>query len=208
MNVHAIPIILALEQPGHKPYLGQDSYTSQDLSHSAILTTRQVLCWHIEQHNLVQLIPKSGLTFRDTDPQLQGRAKHSTSLSRVAHMSDFFGDLAPWAEPAWYNTLSSPHYNDTHKRLRKAVRDYVEENVLPYDEEWEDQGQVPKEVSPIQAFLCTVLGEKSAPLSCSRLVTSGLSRVTTARFSGGILIAPLPDSTCHGEACKSGTRAL
>lgn len=54
-----------------------------------------------------------------------------TDPSKQATKRDFYGDLSPWAEPAWYKTLASPYYNDSHKRLRKAVRDYLEENVLP-----------------------------------------------------------------------------
>lgn len=60
---------------------------------------------------------------------------------------EIFGDLAPWAEPAWYTTLASPYYNDSHRSLRKAIRSYVDEHVLPYEDEWEENGQVPKEVS-------------------------------------------------------------
>ncbi|OCK80966.1 acyl-CoA dehydrogenase NM domain-like protein [Lepidopterella palustris CBS 459.81] len=56
-----------------------------------------------------------------------------------------FGDLNPWAEPAWYNVLSSPYYNDSHRKLRQFVRTYMDENVLPYAEEWEEAGEVPKE---------------------------------------------------------------
>jgi hypothetical protein len=57
-----------------------------------------------------------------------------------------FGDLTPWGEPAWYNVLSSPYYSESHLRLRAFVRDYVEKNVLPYQEEWEELGDVPAEV--------------------------------------------------------------
>jgi hypothetical protein len=57
-----------------------------------------------------------------------------------------FGNLNPWSEPAWYNVLSSPYYNDSHRRLREFVRNYIDENVLPYAEEWEEAGEVPKEV--------------------------------------------------------------
>ncbi|PGH10483.1 hypothetical protein AJ80_07526 [Polytolypa hystricis UAMH7299] len=56
-----------------------------------------------------------------------------------------FGNGAPWSEPAWYNALESPYYNDSHRRLRKFVRDYVEENILPFEEEWEEAGGVPPE---------------------------------------------------------------
>jgi hypothetical protein len=58
-----------------------------------------------------------------------------------------FGEVNPWGEPAWYNTLSSPYYNDSHRRLRAFVRKYMDENVLPFAQEWEELGHVPKEVS-------------------------------------------------------------
>lgn len=67
----------------------------------------------------------------------------------IASKIELFGDLNPWSEPAWYNTLSSPYYNDSHRRLRKAVREYLDEHVIPYEEEWEEAGVVPKEVSLI-----------------------------------------------------------
>ncbi|OAG39595.1 hypothetical protein AYO21_06239 [Fonsecaea monophora] len=56
-----------------------------------------------------------------------------------------FGSLDPFAEPAWYNALDSPYYNDSHRTFRKFVRDYLETNVLPYSEQWEKDGFVPLE---------------------------------------------------------------
>jgi hypothetical protein len=58
-----------------------------------------------------------------------------------------FGELSPWAEPAWYNAIESPYYNDSHRRLRAYVREYVDEHVLPYAEKWEEEGGCPPEVS-------------------------------------------------------------
>ncbi|KAF4449073.1 acyl- dehydrogenase domain-containing [Fusarium albosuccineum] len=55
------------------------------------------------------------------------------------------GNLAPFAEPAWLSTLASPYYNESHRRLQRAVRQYLEENVFPHIEEWEENGQVPAE---------------------------------------------------------------
>jgi len=56
------------------------------------------------------------------------------------------GSLDPRAEPAWYGALDSPDYNDSHRALRKYVRDYIDKHVLPFSEEWEEKGQVPLEV--------------------------------------------------------------
>ncbi|EXJ83935.1 hypothetical protein A1O3_04602 [Capronia epimyces CBS 606.96] len=60
-------------------------------------------------------------------------------------MRDRFGNPSPWAEPAWYNVLSSPYYNDSHRKLRDFVRAYIDDNVLPNAQEWEEEGHVPLE---------------------------------------------------------------
>lgn len=54
-----------------------------------------------------------------------------------------FGNLAPWAEPAWSNDLRSPYYNDSHRRVRDYCRKYVNENILPYALDWEAAGEAP-----------------------------------------------------------------
>lgn len=66
-----------------------------------------------------------------------------------------FGDREPWSEPSWYSALDSPYYNDSHRALRKFVREYIDENVLPFSEEWERQGHVPKEVGSMPRSQCT-----------------------------------------------------
>ncbi|KAL2823612.1 acyl-CoA dehydrogenase/oxidase [Aspergillus cavernicola] len=58
-----------------------------------------------------------------------------------------FGSCTPFAEPAWYNALASPYYTDSHRVLRKYVREYVEANVEPYADQWEEDGLVPTEDS-------------------------------------------------------------
>ncbi|UPK90500.1 hypothetical protein LCI18_001435 [Fusarium solani-melongenae] len=54
-----------------------------------------------------------------------------------------FGNPAPFAEPAWYNCLASPYYKESHRRVREYVRNYLDEHIAPYAEEWEEQGHVP-----------------------------------------------------------------
>lgn len=58
-----------------------------------------------------------------------------------------FGHLGPWAEPSWYSSLASPYYNESHKRLRNALRKYNDENVKPYMLDWEEKGEAPKSES-------------------------------------------------------------
>ncbi|KAF7926639.1 uncharacterized protein EAE97_010148 [Botrytis byssoidea] len=54
-----------------------------------------------------------------------------------------FGCPTPYAEPLWYSRNVSPHYNSSHRRLRAAVRKYVDEEILPYAFDWESAGKVP-----------------------------------------------------------------
>jgi alkylation response protein AidB-like acyl-CoA dehydrogenase len=56
-----------------------------------------------------------------------------------------FGSDTPFAEPAWYNSLASPYYNDSHRALRKYAREYIKKNIEPFAEQWEEDGIVPDE---------------------------------------------------------------
>jgi hypothetical protein len=56
-----------------------------------------------------------------------------------------FGNLGPWSEPSWYSSLASPYYNESHKKLRNALRSYIDENIKPYMLEWEEKGEAPAE---------------------------------------------------------------
>ncbi|KAL2850625.1 acyl-CoA dehydrogenase/oxidase [Aspergillus pseudoustus] len=57
-----------------------------------------------------------------------------------------FGSALPWAEPSWYSGRPSPYYNDSHRRLREAVRRWTEENVSGNIEDWEAAGKIPDSV--------------------------------------------------------------
>jgi hypothetical protein len=52
----------------------------------------------------------------------------------------------PFAEPLWHSRKVSPYYKESHIRLQKEVRRYVDEHILPFCEQWERQGSVPAEV--------------------------------------------------------------
>jgi hypothetical protein len=73
--------------------------------------------------------------------------KTVVSLSDVKPQSqkETFGNLGPWSEPSWYSSLASPYYNESHKKLRNALRSYIDENIKPYMLEWEEKGEAPVE---------------------------------------------------------------
>ncbi|KAK4506546.1 hypothetical protein PRZ48_000278 [Zasmidium cellare] len=58
---------------------------------------------------------------------------------------EVFGNPAPWSEPAWSHGIPSPYYNDSHKKYRNALRQYVDANILPSALDWEEAGGAPKE---------------------------------------------------------------
>lgn len=49
----------------------------------------------------------------------------------------------PFADPLWHSRPASPHYNDSHRRLQREVRDYVDTEISPFCEKWEAEGVVP-----------------------------------------------------------------
>lgn len=73
--------------------------------------------------------------------------KTVVSLSDVKSppKKETFGNLGPYSEPAWFNSLASPYYNESHKKLRNALRSYIDENIKPYMLEWEEKGEAPAE---------------------------------------------------------------
>jgi len=64
-----------------------------------------------------------------------------------------FGSLVPYAEPLWYSRDVSLHYTASHRKLRAAVRKYVDEELIPFAFEWETAGVVPDHVSTHQLLL-------------------------------------------------------
>lgn len=53
---------------------------------------------------------------------------------------------APYADPPWLSRQVSPYFKDSHRRLQKEARQYVDENISPYCQEWEAASKVPQEV--------------------------------------------------------------
>jgi alkylation response protein AidB-like acyl-CoA dehydrogenase len=50
----------------------------------------------------------------------------------------------PYAEPTWLTpNYHSPYYNDSHRKLQKAIRAYVDERVVEVAQRCEDNGKRP-----------------------------------------------------------------
>ncbi|KAH8802696.1 acyl-CoA dehydrogenase/oxidase [Xylogone sp. PMI_703] len=78
-----------------------------------------------------------------------------------------FGCPSPYAEPLWYSRNVSPHYTDSHRKLRAAVRKYIDEEIIPYAFDWESAGKVPDTVFKRHAelgYLALATGLDNVPL--------------------------------------------
>lgn len=52
----------------------------------------------------------------------------------------------PYAEPLWSTRGHSAYFTAKHEAFRKEVREYVEKNIAPYCQEWEEKGIIPEQV--------------------------------------------------------------
>jgi alkylation response protein AidB-like acyl-CoA dehydrogenase len=75
----------------------------------------------------------------------------------VAFVHKPFGDPLAFAEPAWYRGVPTPFYAATHAAVRNKVRAFVDAELTPHIEEWEEAGGVPRELFR-KAYACGILG--------------------------------------------------
>lgn len=55
--------------------------------------------------------------------------------------------LSPWSEPAYVHGMPSPYYKDSHRKLRTALRKYINDNILTHQLDWEAEGGAPREAA-------------------------------------------------------------
>jgi len=52
-----------------------------------------------------------------------------------------FGEQTPFCEPYWYQGYHSPYYTESHIAFRAKCRAFVEQEILPNEEEWLESGK-------------------------------------------------------------------
>lgn len=50
-----------------------------------------------------------------------------------------FGTEMVFAEPSWYQFFESPYYNDHHRAFRNKIRAFMEKEIHPFVDEWEER---------------------------------------------------------------------
>ena len=66
---------------------------------------------------------------------------------------DSFGDMIPYADPAWYHSWHSPYFNQTHADLRAEIRQWMEDEIMPNVTEWDEANKVPDIVYKTMAIV-------------------------------------------------------
>ncbi|OZJ05644.1 hypothetical protein BZG36_01474 [Bifiguratus adelaidae] len=64
----------------------------------------------------------------------------------LLQVNESFGEMVPFGDPMWYQDWYSPYYNDSHRRVRKFMRQFVEKEIMPFCFEWDEAKKIPREV--------------------------------------------------------------
>lgn len=68
-------------------------------------------------------------------------------------MSTALTSKVPSADPSWHRRHDHPYFKDSHHRLQKFVREYVDREITPNVADWERAGDIPEKV----CFMCFLL---------------------------------------------------
>jgi alkylation response protein AidB-like acyl-CoA dehydrogenase len=96
----------------------------------------------------------------------KGLATVETKAAIVGQQLEQFGDMIPYGDPAWYQGYYSPYFNESHVALRAEVRKWVDDNIEPFVDEWDEAGEMPEDVYRKFAkagYLASLTGLKQFP---------------------------------------------
>ncbi|KND89293.1 Acyl-CoA dehydrogenase [Tolypocladium ophioglossoides CBS 100239] len=110
-------------------------------------------------------------------PAVSAAEKESASHNDNDEPLEPFGHQIPFADPAWYQSVSfpvpsprgvvprfhSPYFNETHAALRAEIREWVETEIEPNVTEWDEAKRVPEEIYKEmgrRGYLAGLLGMK------------------------------------------------
>ncbi|ORE10824.1 acyl-CoA dehydrogenase NM domain-like protein [Rhizopus microsporus var. microsporus] len=63
-----------------------------------------------------------------------------------ADITQRFGENIPYSDPTWYQDWNSPYYQESHIRLRKVMREWVDKELTPHCHEWSEAKEFPRSV--------------------------------------------------------------
>lgn len=80
------------------------------------------------------------------------------AAANAPELLELFGSTVPFAEPPDLQGQYSPFYGPAHRRWRKQCRDFVERELLPHVEEWEEAGGFQTEELREKAYAAGIYG--------------------------------------------------
>lgn len=140
------------EHPGGKKILqrvlGQDASKQFWKYHNEKVMAKWASPLKIGSISSTTADPAKSTTAKSTPKYCPPKPKQiqSTPPADGKTANELFGELIPFAEPAWYTGLCSPYYRESHHRLRKFMRNYMDDNIIPHVFDWEEKKQQPKEL--------------------------------------------------------------
>ncbi|KAJ6002964.1 hypothetical protein N7451_005511 [Penicillium sp. IBT 35674x] len=107
----------------------------------------------------------------------------------------------PSADPAWHRRHDHPYFKESHHKLQRFVREYVDREIAPNVEEWEKQGYVPEAAFKRHASL-GFLAASAFPLPKDYVkgltLPAGLSVDEWDEFHDAVIIDEMARCACLG----------
>ncbi|KAI8969113.1 acyl-CoA dehydrogenase/oxidase [Mycotypha africana] len=72
--------------------------------------------------------------------------KTTASTTILSNKDTKFGDGLPYGDPTWYQGWNSPYYNESHAKLRRVIRAWVDKEIAPFCHEWSENKEIPRSV--------------------------------------------------------------
>eukprot|EP00026_Physarum_polycephalum_P005568 Phypoly_transcript_05603.p1 GENE.Phypoly_transcript_05603~~Phypoly_transcript_05603.p1 ORF type:complete len:531 (+),score=105.12 Phypoly_transcript_05603:28-1593(+) len=95
-------------------------------------------------HNPTEVLNKYGpsLYVGDLAQPNKSDAGNKTKQEGTKKESDTFGCGVPYGEPNWYQGWNSNYFRPSHYKVRAAIREFVERELMPFAGDW-DEGRTP-----------------------------------------------------------------
>lgn len=113
--------------------------------------------------------------------------------------TDIYGEYIPYADPNWYQGFRSPYYKESHAKFREEVREWTEEHLEPYVDEWDEAGLIPQELYKKFGQAGFIAAACGIPVYPGQYTDIRLKSVTPEEFD------PFHELILVDEICRPGS---
>lgn len=113
-----------------------------------------------------------------------------------------FGDMIPYGDPSWYQGYHSNYYNETHVALRAEVREWVEDEIMPFVDDWEEAGAIDPELFRSAGRRGYLAGGCGLPGYPTALTDVRIKSVPAEKFD------PFHELVMVDEICRAGSGSV